>query len=121
VNANNYQAPSPSLKELFSNARRSNAWENQQAEIIRFWTDDGDSWGFLFHRLSAIHYSARCERLLIDGNLGTFVITGPKVLEFYDDFSSHRATSLKADGKDILSVKFVLNAERNEKVNARPV
>jgi hypothetical protein len=41
-------------------------------------------------------------------------ITGPKALEFYDDFANHRATLLKADGKDILSVKLILNAERAE-------
>src|SRR6202043_3194166 len=42
----------------------------------------------------------------------TLVIAGPKFLEFYDDFCNHRATSLKADGKDILEVKMLLNAER---------
>ena len=119
MNANNRQAPSPSLKELYSNARRSNAWEDQQAEIVGFWTDDGDSWGFLFHRLATIHYNARNERLLLDWDLGTLVIAGPKVLEFYDDFCSHRATSLKADGRDILSVAMILNAERDEEANAR--
>jgi hypothetical protein len=41
------------------------------------------------------------------------VIGGPKVLEFYEDFCNHRATSLKADGKDILAVTMVLNAERD--------
>ena len=75
--------------------------------------DDGDSWGFLFHYLTAIHYSARHERLLISWTLGTLVIAGPKVLEFYDDFCNHRATSLKSDGKDILAVTILLNAERD--------
>ena len=54
--------------------------------MVRFWTDDGDSWGFLFHYLTAIHYSAMHERLLITWTLGTLVVAGPKVLEFYDDF-----------------------------------
>jgi hypothetical protein len=31
-------------------------------------------------------------------------------LDFYNAFSNHRATSLKADGKDILSVRMVLNS-----------
>jgi hypothetical protein len=31
----------------------------------------------------------------------------PKVLSFYDDFCSQHATSLKADGKDILSVTII--------------
>ena len=103
----------PALRELNSKPRRSNAWESEEAEAVRFWTDDGDSWGFLFHHLPAIHYSARHERLLITWTLGTVVIAGPKVLEFYEDFCSHRATSLKSDGKDILAVTMVLNAERD--------
>jgi hypothetical protein len=43
--------------------------------------------------------------------LGTIVVTGPKTLEFYEQFSNHRATLLRADGKDILSVKLHLNSE----------
>ena len=35
---------------------------------------------------------------------------GPKTLEFYEQFSDHRATLVKADGKDILSVRMHLNA-----------
>ncbi len=95
----------------------ANAWESEEAEVVRFWTDDRDSWGFLFHYLTAIHtaihYSARHDRLLITWTLGTLVIAGPKVLEFYDDFCNHRATSLKADGKEILAVTMALNAERD--------
>jgi hypothetical protein len=67
----------------------------------------------LFHYLTAIHYSARHERLLITWTLGTLVIAGPKVLEFYDDFCNHRATSLKSDGKDIVAVTMKLNVERD--------
>ena len=113
LTGNDQRRPAPALKELYSKPRRSNAWESEEAEVVRFWTDDGDSWGFLFHYLTAIHYSAKHERLLITWTLGTLVIAGPKVLEFYDDFCNHRATSLKSDGKDILSVTMVLNAERH--------
>jgi len=113
LNGNNQRRAAPALKELYSKPRRSSAWESEQADVIRFWTDDGNSWGFLFHYLTAIHYSARYERLLMTWTLGTMVIAGPKVLEFYDDFCNHRATSLKADGKDILAVTIVLNAERD--------
>ena len=112
MNGNNQQRPAPALNELYSKPRRSDAWELEQAEVVRFWTDDGDSWGFLFHYLTAIHYSARHERLLITWTLGTLVIAGPKVLEFYEDFCNHRATSLQSDGKDILAVTMVLNVER---------
>jgi hypothetical protein len=113
LNGNDQRRPAPALKELYSKPRRSNAWESEQAEVVRFCTDDGDSWGFLFHYLTAIHYSAKHERLLITWTLGTLVIAGPKVLDFYYDFCNHRATSLKSDGKDILSVAMVLNAERD--------
>jgi hypothetical protein len=113
LNRNDQRRPAPALKELYSKPRRSNAWEFEQADVIRFWTDDGDCWGFLFHYLTASHYSARHERLVISWTLGTLVIAGPTVLEFYDDFCNHRATSLKADGKDILAVTIVLNEERN--------
>ena len=113
MNGNDRRKPPPALKELYSKPRRSNSWESEEAEVVRFWTDDGDSWGFPFHYLTAIHYSVRHKRLLITWTLGTVVIAGPKVLEFYDDFCKHRATSLKVDGKDILSVTMVLNAERD--------
>jgi hypothetical protein len=113
LNGNDQRRSAPALKQRYSKPRRSNAWESEQADVIRFWTDDGDSWGFLFHYLKAIHYSARHERLLITWTLGTLVIAGPKVLEFYEEFCNHRATSLKSDGKDILAVTMVLNAERD--------
>jgi hypothetical protein len=49
--------------------------------------------------------------------LGTLVIARPKALDFYGDFCSQRATSLKADGKDIDSVRMLLNsAEDTETV-----
>jgi hypothetical protein len=44
--------------------------------------------------------------------LGTIVVTGPKALEFYEQFSNHRATLIRPDGKDILSVRMHLNSER---------
>jgi hypothetical protein len=66
-------------------------WEEQQAETVRFWPEPGDCWGFLFHHVSGILYSARDERRLIDWTLGTIVVTGPKTLEFYEQFSHHRA------------------------------
>jgi hypothetical protein len=47
--------------------------------------------------------------------LGTIVVTGPKALEFYEQFANHRATLIKADGKDILSVRMHLNARRQAK------
>ena len=40
------------------------------------------------------------------------VAGGPMVLEFYESLAKQRATPLKADGKDILSVKMHLNSQR---------
>jgi hypothetical protein len=111
LNGNEQRRLAPTLKELYSKPRRSTGWESEEAQVVRFWTDDGDSWGFLFHYLTAIHYSAKHDRLLITWTLGTLVIKGPKVLEFYDDFCNHRATALKADGKDILSVTMMLESD----------
>src|SRR6202022_4633924 len=108
LNGSDHPRRAPALRELYSKPRRSNAWESEEAEVVRFWTDDGDSWGFLFHYLTAIQYNARHERLLINWTLGTLVIAGPKVLEFYDDFCNHRATFLKAEGKDPLGVTGVI-------------
>jgi hypothetical protein len=112
MSGNNPQPRVPSLRELYGPKQSSFPWEEQQAEIVRFWTDSGDCWGFLFHHVSGTYYSARDERLLIDWALGTIVVTGPRTLEFYEHFSNHRATLIRADGKDILSVRMHLNSER---------
>ena len=94
---------------------------NHLAEIVRFWIDSGDCWGFLFHHVSGTYYSAKEQRLLIDCGLGTIVVTGPKALEFYEQFSNHRATLIRADGKDILSVKMHLNSEGLAEKDAKEV
>jgi hypothetical protein len=112
MNENSQQPRVPSLKELYGPKQSSLPWEEQQAEIVRFWTDSGDCWGFLFHHVSGTFYSVKNQRLLIDWPVGTIVVAGPKALEFYEQFSNHRATLLRADGKDILSVRMHLNSER---------
>jgi hypothetical protein len=50
--------------------------------------------------------------------LGTVLITGPKVLNFYAAFCAHRATCLKADGKDITDLKVILNGDSNAEKEA---
>jgi hypothetical protein len=35
-----------------------------------------------------------------------------KAWDFYDQFCKHRATLLKADGKDIIAVSMAINARR---------
>ena len=110
MNGNNRQAPTPSFRELYGPKRSAVPWEEQQVDIVRFWTDSGDCWGFLFHHLTGTRFSAKDQSLLIDWALGTIVVMGPKTLEFYEQLSDHRATLVKADGKDILSVRMHLNA-----------
>jgi hypothetical protein len=77
MNANNRQAQAPTFRELYGPKRSSVPWEEQQVDIVRFWTDSGDCWGFLFHHLTGTYYSARYQRLLIDWALGTIVVTAP--------------------------------------------
>jgi len=121
MSGNNPQPRVPSLKELYGPKQSSFPWAEQQAEIVRFWTDSGDCWGLLFHHVSGILYSARDERLLIDWALGTIVVTGPRTLEFYEQFSNHRGTLIRADGKDILSIKMHLNSEGQAEKDAEVV
>jgi hypothetical protein len=111
MNGNNPQPRVPTLKDLYGPKQTSFPWEEHQAEIVRFWADSGDCWGFLFHHVTGTCYSAKEQRLLIDGPVGTIVVAGPKALEFYEQFSNHHATLIRADGKDILSVKMHLNSE----------
>src|SRR5262249_39998278 len=102
------RVPTRSLKEQFS--RGSDAWKEQSDPIFRFWAD-GDWWGFPFFSLSASRYFAERETLCLHWPVGSVVITGPKVLDFYAAFCAHRATCLKADGKDITDLRLILNVE----------
>ena len=78
MNGNNAQTRVPTLKDLYGPKQSSLPWEEHQAEIVRFWTDSGDCWGFLFHHVSGTYFGAKEQRLLIDWPLGTIVVTGPK-------------------------------------------
>ena len=98
------RVPSRSLKEQFS--KGSDARKEQSDSIFRFWTE-GDWWGFPFFSLSASRYFGNKETLCLYWPLGTVVITGPKVLDFYAGFCAQRATCLKADGKDIKVLNLI--------------
>jgi hypothetical protein len=52
--------------------------------------------------------------------LGTVVISGPKVLDFYAGFCAHRATCLKADGKDVTDLKLIVNGGSNAENEVGP-
>ena len=60
----------------------SEACKEQSDPIFRF-SADGDWWGFPFFSLSASRYFGKRETLCLYWPLGTIVITGPKVLDFY--------------------------------------
>jgi hypothetical protein len=51
----------------------------------------------------------------------TVVIKGPKVLDFYAGFCAHRATCLKADGKDITDLKLILDNDPKAKNDVNPL
>jgi hypothetical protein len=77
------RVPARSLKEQFS--RSSEARKEQSDPVFRFWVE-GDWWGFPFFSLSASRYFGDKETLCLYWPLGTVVITGPKVLDFYSGF-----------------------------------
>src|SRR6516225_9131933 len=79
MNRNNPQPRVPTLKDLYGSKESSLPWQEHQAEIVRFWTDSGDCWGFLFHHVSGTFYNAKERRLLIDWPLGTIALhsSGP--------------------------------------------
>jgi hypothetical protein len=105
-----FRVPARSLKEQFS--RGSEAWKEQSDPIFRFWTE-GRLVGFPIFSLRASRYFGDAETLCLYWQLGTVVITGPKVLDFYAGFCVNRATCLKADGKDIKDLKLILNSDSN--------
>lgn len=102
----------------FLYGEKEQPWSERSEPIIRFWeSDSGECWGLPFFSLSAVrfipHAQPYSQRLILYFPLATISITGgPKVLEFYEAFAKQRTTLLKADGKDILSVKMVLNGEK---------
>jgi hypothetical protein len=103
---------SKSLRAQYSTSK-SKAWgrETGSPNVVSFWTDDGNCWGFIFHHLSVANYDFKLQTLLIDWPVGTILIRGPKVQEFYSDFAKG-ASWIKADGHDITSVTMILNADK---------
>ena len=64
-------------------------------------------WGFFFFSLISCCLIEETKTLSLSFPMGAIVIGGPKVLDFYNAFSSGKATLLKADGVDIISVELV--------------
>ena len=103
-----------SLKDLGTRPRKSQAWEPGSPEIVRFITDEGVSYGFLWHVLIFGAYVPEHETLFLQYGTGTIIIAGPKAEEFWEDFAQRKATSIKADGADILSVTMSLRKGKEE-------
>jgi hypothetical protein len=95
--------------DRYSAKRASQAWEEASSPIVRFRTDDGVCWGFIFHHLEYAHFER--DTLLLEWSIGTIRIRGPKAEVFFDKFSNHQATSIGADGKDIESVTMRLKTD----------
>ena len=103
------------LRELGTKRRRSQAWEPGSPEIVRFVTDEGASYGFLWHVLVFGAYVPEHETLFLQYGTGTIIIAGPKAEEFWEEFAQRKATSVKADGADILSVTMSLRKGKEDK------
>ena len=99
---------SPTLRETYG--RRSSAWEDKIEPVIRFQLDDEEEGivAFPFFSLLNARLLPKKEAVLLEFQAGNIVLQGPKVREFYEEFCRQRATAVKADGKDILSVTLVL-------------
>ena len=102
------------LRELGTRPRRSQAWEPGSPEIVRFITDEGATYGFLWHALIFGAYVPEHETLFLQYGTGTIIIAGPKAEEFWEEFAQRKATSVKADGVDILSVTMSLRKGKEE-------
>jgi hypothetical protein len=104
------------LNELYG--EKDQPWRDRGEPIIRFWeSDTGECWGFPFLSLSAARFVPQqqpySQRLILYFPIARIAVTGnDKVFEFFEALARQRATLLKADGKDILSVKATLNGEK---------
>jgi hypothetical protein len=84
----------------------SDAWSNGQEPSTFFTLDDGQHMSWVYsHYVKAI---CKEDELVIEWPQASIYITGPKVGELHKDFAKGRATHIKADGVDILSVKVIL-------------
>ncbi len=82
------------------------AWKPKTEPIVRFWTDDGLCRGIPFYSVAECEYWPDKQGLKIMCQAGLLVIEGPKVWELYKEFCKNKATDVKADGKDIMTVQL---------------
>ena len=91
---------------------KSQPWEKQESTaIVRFWCSDSACWGIPFSQIVGTRYDPEQQRLLIECSIGTIVVIGPKAWDFYDAFCDQKATLIKADGSEILTVTMVVRGD----------
>ncbi len=102
----------PSKKTLTEEyiEQQNRPWEVAPSSVFRFWTSENRIVGFQFYSLVASEYIQDENRLALDFPVGTILIVGPAARQLYDDFCGERsrATLVKADGEQILSVELRL-------------
>jgi hypothetical protein len=85
----------------------SGAWESGISEPrVMFCLDDGHTISFWAHHIGKADASG--DALTIEVAKGKVEIVGPKVKDLHRDFCRGKATHIKADGLDILSVRMVV-------------
>jgi hypothetical protein len=84
----------------------SEAWQTVQEPSTFFTPDDRREISLVY--LHYVKATRKEDELVIEWPRVSIHITGPKVGELHKDFAKGRATHIKADGVDILSVKVIL-------------
>ena len=96
--------------------KQEQAWTQASEPVFRVWIDDskdappGSSmacFGFPYFSLICACLLKDTATLSLQFPLGAVLITGPAVEKFFGEFCANKATCLKSDGKDILSITFV--------------
>jgi hypothetical protein len=100
-----------SLREQYG--RKSESFEEQSEPIIRFWLDGegdtpGDCVAFPFFSLLAARLMPAKGAALFEFQMGNIVLQGPGVRALFESFCANKATNIRTDNKDILSVTLVL-------------
>jgi hypothetical protein len=105
--------PARSLKDQFS--RSSETWKEQSDPPFRFCVER-DWWGFPSFSLSASRYFGHKETLCLYLAAWDRRHFRSKVLDFYNGFCAHRATCLKADGKDVKVLNLIFSGDSDRGV-----
>jgi hypothetical protein len=91
--------------------RASLCWEEKSEKLFRVWIGN-ECRGFPYDKLVEACYFAEEQTLSLHWPTGQIIIVGPKALALYNEVANQKATLLKADGVDILSV--TLHAQKTE-------